>query len=226
MSGYYGSQNPPNQSSDGSYYNDYYSQQQQQQQHGGNPYENQQQHQQNQQFYQQNQNYSNPYLNQPSHYGSQPQDQQFFQQQQQQPMNSFFNPATATAVAAAMANSGMSSDTMIDLAQGMGKNFLQNSTAKMIPGLESTMVMLRTYFAVDNKYVVQKMKKTLIPFLSKDWRRIVSTLSSYCTGLSSSFDLTFPLSSKRVLQDLVSLLNTSCPSLTQTPPIYTYPVCR
>eukprot|EP00540_Astrosyne_radiata_P014720 CAMPEP_0116864746 /NCGR_PEP_ID=MMETSP0418-20121206/24999_1 /TAXON_ID=1158023 /ORGANISM="Astrosyne radiata, Strain 13vi08-1A" /LENGTH=196 /DNA_ID=CAMNT_0004500013 /DNA_START=1 /DNA_END=587 /DNA_ORIENTATION=- len=36
-----------------------------------------------------------------------------------------------------------------------GRTFLQSSTARMIPGLESAMQMLRVYFAVDNKYVLE-----------------------------------------------------------------------
>jgi hypothetical protein len=97
------------------------------------------------------------------------------QQQQQQP--SFWNPATA-ATMVAMAGSGaagMSNDAMFDLASSAGKSFLQSGTARMVPGVESTMQMLRHYFAVDNRYVQLKMRKILFPFFDKQWARVVSS---------------------------------------------------
>lgn len=109
-------------------------------------------------------------------FGNPPQQQvqQQQPQQQQQAMPSLWNPntaATMAAVAGSVANSGLSNDAMFDLASTAGKSFLQSSTARMIPGLESFMVTLRAYFAVDNQYVVKKMKKILLPFLSKYWKR-------------------------------------------------------
>ena len=96
------------------------------------------------------------------------------QQQHQQP--SLWNPATA-ATMVAMAGSGaagMSNDAMFDLASTAGKSFLQSGTARMVPGVESTMQMLRHYFAVDNRYVQLKMRKVLFPFFDKQWARVVS----------------------------------------------------
>jgi hypothetical protein len=79
------------------------------------------------------------------------------------------------AVAGSISGSGgFSNDTMLDLASSAGKSFLQSGSARMIPGLESTMLTLRHYFAVDNKYVLRKMQKVLFPFLSKQWQRQVS----------------------------------------------------
>jgi len=46
--------------------------------------------------------------------------------------------------------------------------------SSFIPGFDATMIALRAYFAVDNRYVQLKMKKVLFPFLSKQWRRLVS----------------------------------------------------
>ena len=90
----------------------------------------------------------------------------------QQP--SFWNPATAaTMVAMAGAGSGISNDAMFEMASNAGKSFLQSGSARMIPGLESTLLMLRRYFAVDNRYVQIKMRKILFPFLDKQWTRVV-----------------------------------------------------
>jgi hypothetical protein len=87
----------------------------------------------------------------------------------------FWNPATAATMAAVAGSisgsGGFSNDTMLDLASSAGKSFLQSGSARMIPGLESTMLTLRHYFAVDNKYVLRKMQKVLFPFLSKQWQR-------------------------------------------------------
>lgn len=84
---------------------------------------------------------------------------------------SFWNPAAA-ATMVAMAGSGMSNDAMIDFASNAGKSFLQSGSARMVPGLESKMHMLRRYFAVDNHYVKIKMRKILFPFFDKQWTRV------------------------------------------------------
>jgi len=42
----------------------------------------------------------------------------------------------------------------------------------MIPGFDQAMITLRTYFAVDNDYVVKKMKKVLFPFKTSHWKRM------------------------------------------------------
>jgi hypothetical protein len=102
--------------------------------------------------------------------------QQQFGASQVQPQPAFWNPATAATVAAAagsMASGGLSNDAMFDLASNAGKSFLKNGSARMIPGLESSMLVLRSYFAVDNRYVMRKMQKILMPFLSKHWKRQV-----------------------------------------------------
>ena len=80
---------------------------------------------------------------------------------------SVFNPAMAMAVASA---GGLNNDALMKA----GEKFFQDGTARMIPGLESTMLLLRNYFAVDNRYVIRKMKKVLFPFLDKEWQREVS----------------------------------------------------
>lgn len=93
--------------------------------------------------------------------------QQQQQPQAQQPQPNFWNPAMASVAAVA---GSMDNDTMLKV----GKSFLQSGTAKMVPGLESSMLVLRRYFAVDNKYVKSKMVKVLFPFRTKNWKRVVS----------------------------------------------------
>lgn len=99
---------------------------------------------------------------------------------------SFWNPTTAAtmaAVAGSLASSAsggklgvggsVDAGTMLDFASTAGKTFLQSGTARMIPGLEASMQVLRRYFAVDNQYVVKKLKRVFFPFLSKNWQRTV-----------------------------------------------------
>ena len=63
---------------------------------------------------------------------------------------------------------------MLNLAGEASKSFLQSKSAQLLPSYwEQGMNLLRTYFAVDNKYVVLKMKRILMPFLSKHWKRQV-----------------------------------------------------
>jgi hypothetical protein len=117
----------------------------------------------------------------PSQWQQPPQQQQSSMmrpQQQQQPASSnqqpsFWNPATAATVAAmagSMAQNGMSNP---DAMMSLGQSFLKSSSARMIPGLESIMTNLRGYFAVDNRYVLSKMKRICFPFLAKSWKRLV-----------------------------------------------------
>ena len=122
----------------------------------------------------------------PQQQGSQQQQQyqqnQFVQQstQPQQSAPSFWNPATAATMAAMAASTvasggSMSNDTVLDFATTASKSFFQSGTARMIPGLESAMLLLRSYFAVDNKFVVRKMKRVLLPVLidKQGWNRQV-----------------------------------------------------
>eukprot|EP00569_Conticribra_weissflogii_P003535 CAMPEP_0171343302 /NCGR_PEP_ID=MMETSP0878-20121228/16794_1 /TAXON_ID=67004 /ORGANISM="Thalassiosira weissflogii, Strain CCMP1336" /LENGTH=337 /DNA_ID=CAMNT_0011846221 /DNA_START=58 /DNA_END=1071 /DNA_ORIENTATION=- len=106
--------------------------------------------------------------------------QQFSQQQQQsqpQPMN-FWNPATAAFVSSAAnaAASGkmgdVNSQAMMNMAESMGKHFLETGWAKAVPGLERSLIALRVYFAVDNAYVKRKMLKVLCPFIFREWGRV------------------------------------------------------
>jgi hypothetical protein len=156
-------------------YGDQYSQQSQQQQ---------QQQQQNtyQSTYQQPQQPGNFQQWAPSNKQNQ-QSQQTSQplasQQMQQPLGqqqNFWNSSNTMAVAglAAQAMSGgMTMDQMI--------NFVPMPPVQdNVAHFNRIMLTLRAYFAVDNRYVQLKMKKVLFPFVSKQWRRVVS--QKYCVG--------------------------------------------
>lgn len=100
---------------------------------------------------------------------AQPQYQQPPQHSQQPPAQTFWNPATAMSAAAAFTSSD--SNAMYNVAESMGKQFLETGVAKAVPGLERSLLALRPYFAVDNSYVKAKMVRVLFPFLSRDWAR-------------------------------------------------------
>ena len=99
------------------------------------------------------------------------------QAQQQQPQQAnapapgaFWNPgATMMGLAAQAATGGVNEKTVMDMTQAIWKS----GSASIIPGVDSTMLMLRSYFAVDNHYVKRKMVKILMPFMSKSWKRMV-----------------------------------------------------
>jgi hypothetical protein len=100
------------------------------------------------------------------------------QQQQQQPSQfqqqsqTFWNPTTAISAAAAFSSSD--STAMYNVAESMGKQFLETGWAKAVPGLERSMLALRPYFAVDNGYVKKKMGRVLFPFVYRDWARLTA----------------------------------------------------
>jgi hypothetical protein len=63
---------------------------------------------------------------------------------------------------------------LLDLA---GKTLMHSSGSAarvLLPGFSTTMQMLRPYFAVDNRFVMKKIKRILFPFPYKSWRRQVS----------------------------------------------------
>jgi hypothetical protein len=98
---------------------------------------------------------------------------------QQQASPAFWNPSTAAAVAglaATAASGGFSNDAVLDWAVKGGADAWKSGGASMIPGFDTSMQVLRAYFAVDNRYVKVKMQKVLFPFISKQWRRLVRYL--------------------------------------------------
>jgi len=109
----------------------------------------------------------------------------FQKQNQQQPQQaSILNPAAAAAISAVtgsmgMGQGGMPNEAVMQSIGTLGQNFISQGTARMIPGLESTLLVLRHYFAVDNRYVVRKMRKVLFPFISPDWQRQVCLVCSF-----------------------------------------------
>jgi hypothetical protein len=170
MSSYYSNSN--NYQGSGNYYSSSGPYQQQQQPPPSEP---------NQTFHQ---GYGDPNSWQQQQQQHYPEDQPSYppHQQQQQPGASFWDPAAAAKMAAFavnMANSNSTGGTMNDtmmfnLAGEASKTLLQSKSAQLIPGyLEQAMNVLRTYFAVDNRYVVLKMKRILFPFLCKHWKRQV-----------------------------------------------------
>lgn len=117
-------------------------------------------------------------------HGAQPYGQ-YQQQQQQQPGIGFFsqqgmgnvmsNPNVMAAAATAMSG-GLNSDTTFNMAGQAAEQIWQTGAGRIIPGLETLMLSLRRYFAVDNYYVKAKILKVLFPFRSKTWKRHVSTV--------------------------------------------------
>jgi hypothetical protein len=59
--------------------------------------------------------------------------------------------------------STFSNDAMLTWLRPRESHFCKNGSARMVPWAESTMLALRSY-AVDNRYVMRKMQKVLIPF--------------------------------------------------------------
>jgi hypothetical protein len=97
--------------------------------------------------------------------------------QQQQTTQPFWSPnvqqAATQAAAGFMAQAATGNLTSEKvLTQGMDE--IQKAFGGGIPGMNYVMRMLRSYFAVDNRYVKRKMLKVLFPFTNKQWRRGVS----------------------------------------------------
>lgn len=68
------------------------------------------------------------------------------------------------------AGQGLAPGLANDMFTDQGKKFIEN---KFFPGLNTFMMTLRPYFAVDNGYVMQKIKRILFPFITKQWNRKV-----------------------------------------------------
>jgi hypothetical protein len=126
------------------------------------------------------------------------------QQQTQQPIPNYWNPAAA-AVMNAAAGGMITNDAMLDLASSAGRTFIASGTARFVPGLERFMTNLRTYFAVDNRYVQRKMITVLFPFLKKQWRRTVRLLPFSCAKWFSNAQK-YHLSNLSLLSSFVLLI--------------------
>lgn len=138
------------------------------------PQQQQQQSQQQQQQQQQDSTKAPAFANNVQQWQAQPQQQRQSFGQPQQAATPFWTPnvqqAATQAAAGFMAQAAtgnLSGEKM--LSQGMDQ--IQQAFGGGIPGMNYVMRALRSYFAVDNRYVKRKMGKVLFPFLSKHWRR-------------------------------------------------------
>eukprot|EP00566_Odontella_aurita_P015133 CAMPEP_0113559948 /NCGR_PEP_ID=MMETSP0015_2-20120614/19170_1 /TAXON_ID=2838 /ORGANISM="Odontella" /LENGTH=353 /DNA_ID=CAMNT_0000461621 /DNA_START=168 /DNA_END=1226 /DNA_ORIENTATION=- /assembly_acc=CAM_ASM_000160 len=121
-------------------------------------------------------------------------------QQATGPSQPFFNPSMATAAISGVAAKGFTNDAMFTEGTKVVSHFLDQGTARLIPGLDLFMRTLRVYFAVDNRYVKRKMQRVLFPFLYKDWARLEDDASSTPTSVAfappiqdeNAFDLYIP----------------------------------
>ena len=111
----------------------------------------------------------------PNHQGGQTQSQSQSQTQ------NFWNPSTMAmaGLAAQAVSGGITSSQALDQVMNIVPVPPNWKASSVIPGFDSTMIMLRAYFAVDNRYVQRKMKKVLFPFVANQWRRLVSYVLHY-----------------------------------------------
>lgn len=132
-----------------------------------------------QQFQQQPQQQQPGFSNNVQQWQAQPQGQQPYgqasQQQQAQPTaQPFWSPnvqQAATQAAAGFMAQAATGNLTSEKVLSQGMNEIQKAFGGGIPGMNYVMTMLRSYFAVDNRYVKRKMGKVLFPFTNKQWRR-------------------------------------------------------
>lgn len=100
--------------------------------------------------------------------------------------------STFASVASTAVGSASNPNAMFDLGIKAGHTFLDQGTARMIPGLERVMRELRVYFAVDNSYVKAKMQRVLFSFFHKTWKRIELEDASSSMNSTSSIHTSQP----------------------------------
>ncbi|CAM9847481.1 unnamed protein product, partial [Choristocarpus tenellus] len=61
---------------------------------------------------------------------------------------------------------------MLNMGGNAAKSFFQSNVAQYQPRVSGWWYILKGYFAVNNTYVMQKMKVLLLPVIKKDWFRI------------------------------------------------------
>jgi hypothetical protein len=110
--------------------------------------------------------YNTPYSEQQASHDTSNQPKTSILQSQ---LPSIWNPAVTATLSAASGNPNM----LMDMGLKAGQTFLDQGTARMIPGLEKTMRYLRVYFAVNNSYVQRKMNRVLFSFFFRNWKRLV-----------------------------------------------------
>mmetsp|Transcript_48311 Transcript_48311/g.72032 ORF Transcript_48311/g.72032 Transcript_48311/m.72032 type:complete len:316 (+) Transcript_48311:1918-2865(+) len=107
----------------------------------------------------------------------QQQQQQSWNQPQQQPQQ-FISPAVATAAMGlvgqtlAGGNQTGQQQAMMGLAENAALDMINKQKERFFPGVENLKGSLRRYFAVDNQYVLSKIKRVLVPFVYKQWDRM------------------------------------------------------
>lgn len=90
-------------------------------------------------------------------------------------MPSLWNPVMTAAI-----QNKDNHDAISKMAVQVGSKFLDEGTARLIPGLETFMKTLRVYFAVDNGYVKRKMCRVLFSFFYKNWSRSLAVCHCAC----------------------------------------------
>jgi hypothetical protein len=80
------------------------------------------------------------------------------QQQQHQPQQAAAQPyAAAAAPSPASFAAPFAGDPMAQMGMAYGEKLLEGSIARSMPGVTSALASLRTYFAVNNHYVLKKL---------------------------------------------------------------------
>jgi hypothetical protein len=64
------------------------------------------------------------------------------------------------------------SPEMLNFTLNTGQNIFNQQRAKWMPGVSGFWLSLKTYFAVSNSYVVQKLSILSYPFSNKNWYRV------------------------------------------------------
>mmetsp|Transcript_6482 Transcript_6482/g.6962 ORF Transcript_6482/g.6962 Transcript_6482/m.6962 type:complete len:241 (+) Transcript_6482:65-787(+) len=111
-------------------------------------------------------------------YGQQQQQQQ--QTQQQSTPQPFWSPNNAqqmaTQAAAGFVAQAATGNFTSEKVLTQGYDQIQKAFGGGIPGMDYIMRSLRSYFAVDNRYVKRKIVIILFPFRNKHWSRNVNKM--------------------------------------------------
>mmetsp|Transcript_12322 Transcript_12322/g.18156 ORF Transcript_12322/g.18156 Transcript_12322/m.18156 type:complete len:286 (-) Transcript_12322:278-1135(-) len=77
-----------------------------------------------------------------------------------------------TGWTAGVAADGSMNQEVLNMGVKAGQNFVQSSLAKYAPGVHLFWFTLKFYFAVNNRFVVQKLRVLMFPFKHPSWERI------------------------------------------------------
>ena len=83
--------------------------------------------------------------------------------------------ATNAAQLWATAQGGATQEQMLNMGADIGSKVFDNMNQKLQQntGFSQLWVSLKYYFAVDNKFVVRKLRAVLLPFSKKHWHRML-----------------------------------------------------